>query len=841
MSSERLIESNPAMVVSLEEAARLPASEVGAKAANLSKLREAGFPVPDGFVLTAAGFGRFVDTHRFDADTPPSAVLAADLHDGLTAELHHALELLDGPVAVRSSGVAEDLEGASYAGQYESVLGANDLAAVEEAVKRCWASAFGEHLLLYHQAQGNHDVPGMAVLIQQMVPADAAGVAFSANPVTGDRDEIVINAVSGLGARLAAGETDGEHWSVRSGAAVRSDGGVEALRVDQVLRVSGLAGDVARHFGAPQDIEWAIATDVVHLLQARPITTLPEPQVAIPVEVPPGYWEREASHFPQPLSPLASSLTFETFNPALRQVMMDFGILVEGLEVTEIGGWVYMRLVPLGGKDRPTPPAWLMPVLIRVMPAMRSRIRQATEVVRSQKAGTMVDRWYQEWQPELADRISSLRSVDLSALQDGELATHWDAAVGLIMDGVRVHFTLHAAVCVPLAEFAFASSELLGWEDNKVWALLAGLSGMSTEASRGLGSLAELAASRPETRRIVEEGDGDALERLRDLDPGFATAFASYMREYGTRGLAYDPVAPSLAEEPLVALGLIADQLVRGFDSAAGVARLTRTREAGMAEARAALTSKAPTDQDRWERALARAERAYPIREDNVFYTISAPVALIRYAAIEVGRRLMERSQIDSEMDVFFLRSDEYGEALRDGRRRTDLVATRRAQRAWAESNPGPASYGKDPGPPPSLDALPTEARFVNQALLWYTERIFGSHPSERDKGGGQVIGIAASPGRYQGPVRIVRDESEFAKIRAGDVLVCPATSPVWSVVFPSIGALVTDTGGVLSHPAIIAREYGIPAVVATAIATSTLRDGQMVTVDGTAGSVEAG
>ena len=155
-------------------------------------------------------------------------------------------------------------------------------------------------------------------------------------------------------------------------------------------------------------------------------------------------------------------------------------------------------------------------------------------------------------------------------------------------------------------------------------------------------------------------------------------------------------------------------------------------------------------------------------------------------------------------------------------------------------AHPGPASYGKDPGPPPPFASLPPEARLANEGFLWAVDRIMGPQAQAEPGANGVVTGIPAAPGSYTGPVRVIRSEAEFDRLRAGDVLVCPVTSPVWSVLFPSIGALVTDSGGVLSHPAIIAREYGIPAVVATGNGTSVLCDGQVVTVDGTAGVVRA-
>lgn len=174
-------------------------------------------------------------------------------------------------------------------------------------------------------------------------------------------------------------------------------------------------------------------------------------------------------------------------------------------------------------------------------------------------------------------------------------------------------------------------------------------------------------------------------------------------------------------------------------------------------------------------------------------------------------------------------------------------MTTRKAgERAWALAHPGPASYGAPPGPPPPLSALPAEARLANETFLWAVEQNIGPHvlaadhdePDAAATDATVLSGIAVSAGSYTGPARIIRSESEFGRIRPGDVLVCPVTSPVWSVLFPSIGALVTDVGGMLSHPAIIAREYRLPAVVATGDATSRLADGQVVTVDGTTGMV---
>jgi pyruvate,water dikinase len=831
------------LVRPLDEVGPADMPTVGRKAAVLGELKRAGFPVPDGLVVTTEALARTLAAAGLDAGAGPDQVEAVALPDEVAAAVEAAGGRLGGgPLAVRSSAVDEDLPGASYAGQYETVLGVPP-ANLAAAVRRCWASAFTPHVAAYRQARGAGREVAMAVLLQPMVEAEAAGVAFSADPVTGDRATAVVSAVRGLADRLVAGQASPDEWVVRGAAATCRAAPEGAIDAAVAAGVAVLARRVEAHLGAPQDIEWALAGGELVLLQARPITALPgQVPEPVPVEVPPGFWQREASHAPRPWTPMSLSVAFgEPRNRALRRMFSEFGLLAETLEFAQIGGWEYTRLVPLGGKDRPPPPARLMPLLIRLVPRLRRRIADAVAVVRSDKAGSLVERWYRQWQPDLATRIALLRDTDLGALGDEELDADVTKALALADEAIDIHFLLHGALMPILAELAFACRELLGWSDEQACGLLAGLSNVSTKPAHRLAELAGMAASRPAVRRLLGEVDAGAAGRLAETDPEFADAFATYQREFACRALCYEIADPSIAETPELVLRLLADQLARGYDPAAEAAELARRRAAAAGRARAILAGRPAADRERFERALARAERAYPVREDNEFFTASAPLALLRYRVLEIGRRLAARGQLDRHDDAFFLTLEEARAALRDGAARRALVTRRRGERAFVERHPGPATYGKDPGPPPPLDALPAEARFIMTALLWYIDRVLEAAPSSHaQQAGTQVLsGIPASAGRYTGPVRVVMDESDFGRLRPGDVLVCPITSPVWSVLFPSVGALVTDTGGLLSHPAIIAREYAVPAVVATGNATALLRDDQIVTVDGAAGQVE--
>jgi rifampicin phosphotransferase len=827
----------------LHEISRLDAPRTGAKAANLGELLRAGFTVPEGFVLNSEAFERFRRVHNFDGSAAPADVAAARLPDDICDELIGAhTQLGDRALAVRSSGVAEDLAGASFAGQYETVLGVRGQAQLLDAVARCWSSAFAERVTAYRKGRINGDVPPMALLVQRLIEPDAAGVAFTVNPVTGNRDEVVVSAVRGLGDRLVAGEVQPDEWIVSGAGAECRQSPEDAVGPEHVLLIADLARRIEAHFGSAQDIEWALAGDKLYLLQARPVTGLPSPSFEVtppPVDVPAGFWQREATHFPRPLTPMASSSFLDIHNTAMREMFSTYGLLLEAVEMRELGGWMYARAVPLGGTDRKAPPASLMWLLVRLVPQLRRRVADCREAIRGDLHGQHIERWYAEWQPDLARRIGTSTARDLASLSDAAVAEHLDALLALCDDCVRVHFLLHGAMVMVLGEFAFTCRDLLGWEDRRMLELLNGLSEMSSEPARRLAQLASIGAHSASMRPMLGRLDNRPTDEVIGADAGFAEAFRAYQRDYGCRALGYEVVEPTLAEKPELILQLVRDQVLRGYDPDLDSAQLSAARATALGEARAALVGR---DEEllRFENALARARRAYPVREDSEFYTVSAPLGLLRYAVLELGRRLADRGQTAAVDDVFMLAMPEARSALISGVALHQQVARRQADRAQVLAHPGPPSYGAEPGPPPPTSSLPKEARFAMDALQWVMlDRILAVDDSQRRQAAGdRLTGISASVGRYTGPVRVVMDETQFGKVQAGDVLVCPITSPVWSVLFPSIGALVTDTGGILSHAAIIAREYRLPAVVGTGNATSLLRDGQQITVDGDAGLV---
>jgi phosphohistidine swiveling domain-containing protein len=534
-------------------------------------------------------------------------------------------------------------------------------------------------------------------------------------------------------------------------------------------------------------------------------------QVPIEVRVPPGYWRRDDTHLPLPVTPMTDSV-IDT-DAAFSAACADFGLLID-VRLTAIGGWYYVSVVPVGAKpNAPAPPGWLLPLLLRLSPAARARMRRSREVARTGYVDQVIDRWYNELLPAFERRITALRDAGPAGMDDNQLVSHLRAAQDLSADGLRAHFRVNMTHWLATGELSSICRDLLGWGQTEVYGLLAGLSTRSSEPARKLAALAGTAQDSPE--------------------------FADYMRVYGTRSLTLELADPTIGELPGLMWTLLQDQIQQQYDPENDAATLASRRETMAQTARDSLRGEQLA---RFERALARAVRAYPVREDNVFFTNDVPNALIRFAILEAGRRLYDRNQLSNRDDVFFLELDEAVAALKDGEGKQALVALRKGEHGWALANPGPPAYGKDPGPPPSTRWLRPDLRASTDAMMLTSEQVLASDLSNRTEetpGLTTLTGVAGSPGTYRGPVRVIKSENEFDKLQAGDVLVCPATRPSWSVLFPSVGAIVTDAGGALSHPAIIAREHRVPAVVATGFATSTLRDGLIVTVDGTRGIVE--
>ena len=730
------------LVVALSEAAILDPALLGAKAANLGRLASAGFPVPPGFVVTPAAKGH--------------------LRDASPRLLESAAALGAQRYAVRSSGTAEDLGDASFAGQYETFLNVRP-EGLPEAVEWVFDSASASRVSAYKEDRaegtGADEHPRMAVLVQGMVEADSSGVAFTADPVTGRRNEIVIIAVRGLGERVVSGEAVGDEWVVRGEDATLRRESEGAITWRQALEVAQLARRVEEYFGSPQDVEWAISKGKLYLLQARPMTALPEAVDWAPPA--PGYWMRNfrlGEWLPEAMTPLFSDWLLALIEGGyLRGERSTVGASVP-FRYAAINGWYYTTLPEVS-------PRLLVRALAesrgRMVPVMwNALVRVNKDPVGADRA--VLRRLAEEWRGELLpryrrlvagarERVGSATPAKLVGIVDEVGTTAGEYLFSLAIVGGSA-WKMEAALA------RFFRGHLAGRVEHGHQALLRGLPG-------------------------VEAGT-----------PPHAAQSADWYR-------------PTLGE-----LGLA------GEDSAvlARIGEIAAEREAAEAACRAALADR-PRLLAQFDALLEVAQRYAALREQQAReFTLGWP--LLRRCALRLGEGLTEGGAIDDPADVFFLTRAELDE-------HKDLryaVAERR--RRWERQRRMVA--------PLALGAPPK----ILRRLLHGAAEAARTRPVSPDA---LVVGEPASPGRACGTVRIVRGPEDFRGFRDGEVLVARLTAPAWTPLFGRAAAVVTDGGTLAAHASLVVREYGIPAVVGAGDATLRLRDGQAVTVDGGAGTVE--
>lgn len=795
-------------IVPLSEISAGDAPIVGVKAAVLGSLAQAGFRVPDGFVVTTDAL---TDALRA---APGAEIATLSLSGALTGQVTAALEKLGGePVAVRSSGVSEDLAGYSFAGMYDSFLNVTSPGDVLDSVRKCWASGFSARIAAYYEDLAETPAQ-VAVVVQRMVPASAAGIAFSVNPVTGQRDEVTVSAVSGLGDKLMSGESAADEWTVHSGIPRLVAGTGDAIDAASVLRVAEVVTAVAEHVGCPQDMEWAIADGVVNVLQSRPVTGLSTRQhFPIEEEVPPGFWVL-SPNVATAWVPMERSVFLPVFDAAAGNIFR----YTSGARASAgmIRGWTYLTMLA----DDPA-----------------EQVRKLEEIgaaVAGGEPSAVVEQWTTEWKPRFADEIRRFRETAIRDLTDADFERHFRDLLAVFADLHDKYFTLASAGIVLIGELGLTCAEVLGLSPARALELLGGLVGDHVQATARLGDLARMAAANPRLSAALAASQADPA-RLGDVDGAFAAAFAEYVGEYGHRTIGFTITEPTLAEQPRMLLGLIAGQQGQPYDLAAERVALAERRATALAAVAERLGRATPDQRNRFEKALACGDRGFSLRDEKAFYAVSC-WALVRYATQELGRRMYAAGLTDDPGDGFYTEVDQGLSALRSGTDVRAAVRLARGQHNWAAAHPGPRVYGQY-NPPPSIDeaGLSPAAQRVRAVSGWSIS-LRGGLVGGRD--GDRLVGLAAAAGRYTGTVRVVTGVSEFHKVRRGEVLVCKETTSQWAVLFGLVGGLVTDQGSLLSHPAILAREYRVPAVVATGNATEVLRDGQVVTVDGSTGTV---
>ncbi|RKT55069.1 PEP/pyruvate-binding domain-containing protein [Saccharothrix australiensis] len=755
---------------------------VGGKGASLAALVRAGLPVPGGFHVTTHAYRVFADgltPEGFAARPVPPVIASAIL-----------AALPDGPVAVRSSATAEDLPDLSFAGQHDTVLDVRG-EDVLDAVKRCWASLWTERAVAYRARNGVTDA-AMAVVVQELVPADAAGVLFTADPVTGARDEIVVNAAPGLGEALVAGEVTPDTYVVSSGV-VRSDGDVRSgggvLDERQVLELAALGARVQDLYGVPVDVEWARHDGRFAILQARPITALAE------------VWNDSlrgdylwtcanlGEAVPSVMTPATWSAAQVLAQPA-----------IGGHPTTgNIGGRFYLNLsaalavgtaVGLGGVTRrlaervfgrlpegvvvPGLPMPRLAVVRASVAALASFARQNREYAK--RIGGLID--------AAPARAAHLRARIAAATTPAELRALWESDLdALLRDDIRVYDAGARSVVGADARLRRTLVRLVGEQDAT--ALLTGAHGAA-------GDLASL-------------GPVLALARLRrgELDR------ETYLRDWGHRFAdEYELSAPRPAEDPAWLDRLPAAD---GPDPEDLLARQAAARDAAWRR----LVAAHPRRAARIGRRLAAFAESTRGRE-------RARSEMVR--GFGVLRSFLVRAADLTGHDVFFLSLTETLAVLDGDRRPVAAIPARR--RAYERYR--------------SLPPYPTviRGRFDPEAWAADPDRRTDVHDASAAPPPAAVAGFPGAAGVVEGVARVLLSVEDGAALREGEVLVTTVTNIGWTPLFPRAAAVVTDVGAPLSHAAIVARELGIPAVVGCGNATTRIRTGDRVRVDGGRGTV---
>ncbi|SDH40091.1 PEP/pyruvate-binding domain-containing protein [Nonomuraea jiangxiensis] len=862
-------------------------AEVGGKAANLGELTRAGLPVPPGWVLTTEAYRQVaegLDASGGDglAERARRHLLGAPVPDAVheTIVKSYAALGVDVPVAVRSSATAEDLPFASFAGQQDTFLNVVGAEAVVAAVRRCWASLWTDRAVAYRESNGiDHAAVRLAVVVQVMVDAQVAGVMFTADPVTGRRHQAVIDAAPGLGEAVVSGAVnpdrfvvfDGEildrhagdkHLAIRPlpgggttrvttpasadpGAAGQGaagsgdtldlgDGGF-CLTDAQVRDLAALGARVEEHYGAPQDTEWAIDQDgTLWLTQARPITTL----YPLPERPRPGLRVYFSFNVFQgvmgPLTPMGVA-ALRMFSagaaglfgygpadrrdgaPALTEAGQRLWIDITTAVRSRAGRAVAPRMLALG--EARTAPVFdrlaTDPRLSLTHTSLRPVLRSLRRFARGIHAPSRV--FLALTSPDKALRYAARVGEQLDGRLDPPTpatpAQHLDHVERLMGGAFPAIVSIMPMVVTGYGLFAL-SAKLSGVPAGDMQDVLRSLPhNPTTEMDLELWAL----ATRIEPEPFRQEPVSELVRRYRagQLPPVAQREITAFLGRYGHRGVAeIDVGVPRWSEEPAHILGVLANYLRMegGTDLAPSAVFARGEREAQAAVARVVAAARR---RGRWRAAvvrfgLGRTRMFAGLRELPKFYVVKA-LAAVRRSLFVVGEHLVSAGVLDSADDVFFLDLKETRAALGGGDLR-EVVARRRA------------AY-----------ELESRRRHVPRVLL-----SDGTEPEAMATGAetdGALTGTAASAGTVTGVARVVLDPIG-AHLEPGEILVCPSTDPGWTPLFLTAGGLVMEMGGAMSHGAVVAREYGIPAVVGVPDATHRISTGQELTVNGAAGTV---
>jgi len=857
-------------VLDLQEVGETQVAVVGGKGAGLGELsRLEGIHVPAGFCVTTAAFRRImaeapaIDDQldrlsRLDPDDREAirtlsgqirqTVEGVAVPDDLAAAVTDALARPSGPAAyaVRSSATAEDLPTASFAGQQDTYLNVVGAAGILRQVSRVWASLFTERAVTYRLRNGFDDRKvQMAVVVQQMVFPQAAGILFTADPVTGNRRVATVDAGFGLGEALVSGLVNPDVFKVRDGEVVARTvaakqiaiqalpaGGVGELPIDpqrqeqpaltdeQAVRLVRLGRRIEAHFGRPQDIEWCLVDDGFQIVQSRPITTLfPIPEAGDGrnhVYLSVGHQQMMTD----PMKPLGVSMwqltamapmleaggrLFVDATPRLAAPASRAGLLAivgrsdpltrDALE-TVLGNGDFVPMLPDGGPGGP--PDGARPAPIENDPAI------VTELIERSRAFLAALRRdiRTKTGPELFDFL-------LEAFEGHKRLLGDPLNTQAIMAGMEATWWLNDQLGEWLGEKNAADTLTLSAPNN-----------ITSEMGLALLDVADVIRPHPEVvaflRRVEDEGFLDELPKLAGGTEA-RDAIEAYLDRYGMRCAGeIDITRPRWRERPSTLVPLILDN-IRLFEPGAGGRRFEQGRQEAERKRQDLLERlRALPDGERkadeTSRMIDRVRTFIGYREYPK-YAIVSRYFVYKLALLDEAERLVRAHVLADKEDIFYLTFQELHDVARTNLSDDRLIRQRKeAFRSYHALRPP-------------------------RVLTSDGEAVDGAY-RRADVPAGALVGLPVSAGTVEGRARVIHDLAQ-ADLEAGDILVTAYTDPSWSPLFVAITGLVTEVGGLMTHGAVIAREYGLPAVVGVLDATRLISDGQRIRVHGTDGYVE--
>ena len=867
-------------------------SAVGAKALSLARMDRTGLPVPPGFCVTAPAYRRHLEINnlvgRIESKlqqlrnaSPPAtkealsnlrqAIIAASLADTLRQQIeHHYRTLAADRLAVRSSATAEDLPGHSFAGQYDTHLGIMDLDGCIKAVKKCWASLWTDRAYNYRHNNGfDHTAVNMAVIVQSLIEADASGVIFTADPRYGPCGNIVIEACFGLGHALVSGKVTPDRFVVhrkklwllfhtisekKIECVLDRDGTVKEQEVaddrsiapsldkKQIKRLAKLAQKVEAGFGCPQDIEWAVSKNKIFLLQSRPITGFSPERSWEDRQI----WSNNPSKevmpdvvTPSMFSMMLESIGEEFFEPVFRVLCCDRG---DHPLYDLIAGRIYFNANIWGAVFRHLPGGRSVDFMEGVgghkgMQEMAERLRTAPDedlpdinfsllrfilkmpliiigsLLNTPKKGRRIITWInaknQKW--------SGLNVSNLSAEQISTCCQQLRMDLRQLLNDFLYLLSMLAAF--PLLHLVCA--KWFADDGSLANSLLVGAGDMDDAvAGLELWRLAVAADADPEVKDLVlSNQDWHTIEpKLSQFDSGkdFLKTWNDFMQRHGHHCRAeLEIYTPRWAETPDYILRLVRNYIsqIGKTDPVQNAANLARQRKKLEQQCRKKL--KNPIKRIIFNHLLNRSQQGSVFRE-NVKSQVIKLIVFLRRMLLELNKKLADKGVLKNQDDIFFLRLEEIESVVQD---KADF----------------------------DIHRIITDRRteYDRNSLIYPPDVIFGKFdpdkyvPDPVDTDVEKLTGLPVSPGVVTGKARVILRADSDRQVLAGEILVAPFTDPGWTPYFVTAAAIVMDQGGILSHGSIVAREYGIPAVVNVGSGTKIIKTGQTIEVDGNQGIVK--